>query len=65
MTHHEVGCGLTHGNDVRIEWSDLVAFQHEFTNPVRELTEDKLRKLRIKTIHGIAQFENRTRHPGR
>ena len=49
---------LTRGNNVRIEWSDLVAFQHEFTNPVRERTEDKLRRRGIKTVHGIAQFES-------
>jgi glutathione reductase (NADPH) len=49
---------LTRGNDVRIEWSDLVTFQHEFTDPIRELTEGKLRKLGITTIHGIAQFES-------
>lgn len=49
---------LVRGNDVRIEWSDLVAFQHEFTNPVRERTEDKLRKLGIETIHGFAKFES-------
>ena len=50
---------LTRGNDIRIEWSDLVAFQHEFTNPVRELTEDKLQKLGIETFHGLAQFDGK------
>ncbi|WP_437222614.1 dihydrolipoyl dehydrogenase family protein [Planctomicrobium sp. SH661] len=49
---------LARGNQIRIEWSDLVRFQHEFTAPVREQTEDKLRKRKIATFHGLAQFES-------
>lgn len=45
---------LVRGSNTRIEWTDLVSFQHEFTNPVREKTEGKLQKRGIETIHGVA-----------
>ncbi|WP_254512086.1 dihydrolipoyl dehydrogenase family protein [Anatilimnocola floriformis] len=46
---------LTRGK-ARIEWSDLVAFQHEFTDPVREKSEEKFEQRGIKTFHGVARF---------
>ncbi|WP_397571006.1 dihydrolipoyl dehydrogenase family protein [Schlesneria sp. T3-172] len=49
---------LTRGSESHLEWSDLVAFQREFTEPVPELTEEKLRKLGIETFKGTAQFES-------
>jgi glutathione reductase (NADPH) len=55
---HRARGRLARGEDARIEWSDLVAFQHEFTDPVRDLTEERLHTLGIHTVHGFAQFEH-------
>ncbi len=47
---------LARGDDVRIEWGDVIAFQREFTDPVRERTEANLKKRGITTVHESARF---------
>lgn len=47
---------LARGSDNRVVWSDLVGFQRQFTDPVREQSEAKLRKRGIATFRGLAKF---------
>lgn len=39
-----------------INWGNLLSFKREFTEPVRETSEDSYRELGIKTFHGLAKF---------
>jgi glutathione reductase (NADPH) len=47
-----------HGNDARIEWSELMRFKRTFTDPVPEEREKTFAKARIGTVHGVARFTN-------
>ena len=45
--------------DVRIEWSELMAFKRTFTDPVPELQEHNYQAKGIDTFHGEARFTGR------
>lgn len=47
-------------NDPTIDWSNLLKFKREFTEPVRETSEDSYKKLGIETFHGVARFSGLT-----
>ncbi|MEJ7594816.1 MAG: NAD(P)/FAD-dependent oxidoreductase [Planctomycetaceae bacterium] len=46
--------------EASIDWSKLLAFKREFTQPVLQKTEQSFQKLGIETIHGIAKFAGPT-----
>lgn len=43
-------------NHPAIDWHHLLRFKREFTEPVRETSEDSYRELGITTFHGLAKF---------
>lgn len=43
-------------SDPAIDWPNLLSFKREFTEPVRETSEDSYREQGIKTFHGLAKF---------
>ena len=43
-------------NQPAIDWSELLKFKREFTEPVRESSEGSYQKLGIETFHGTARF---------
>ena len=43
-----------------IDWSQLLAFKREFTQPVLQKSEQSFQKLGIETFHGIAKFAGPT-----
>ncbi len=43
-------------SDPQIDWAKLLAFKHEFTQPVLDKSEASFQKRGIKTFHGIASF---------
>jgi glutathione reductase (NADPH) len=48
------GKGIT--GDLRINWQELMAFKHTFTEPVPRQTEENLHEVGIATYHGVAHF---------
>ncbi len=45
--------------DLRIEWSDLIAFKRTFTDPVPHRQEERYASHGIDAFHGLAQFTGR------
>lgn len=48
------GQGIT--GDVQIDWSDLMEFRRQFTDPLPDSSEDALDDAGVETLHGRAQF---------
>ena len=42
--------------DTRIDWPELMAFKHRYTDPIPASTEDYLKENGIETLHGRAHF---------
>jgi glutathione reductase (NADPH) len=42
--------------DVSIDWPELIAFEHSFTDPTPERKEERYRKKGIDAYHGFARF---------
>ena len=47
---------LARFNDPSIDWPNLLKFKREFTEPIRETSEDSYLQLGIETFHGLASF---------
>lgn len=47
-------------SEASIDWSQLLAFKREFTQPVLQKSEQSFQKLGIETFHGIATFAGPT-----
>lgn len=52
---------LARFNDPKIDWSELLKFKREFTEPVRESSEGTYQELGIKTFHAVASFSGPNR----
>lgn len=46
--------------DLRLDWSSLIAFKREFTDPAPEGIEDYLKGAGVETLHGDARFAGPT-----